>query len=104
MNQESNLDCVVIGYNEVPFDRYERFLRNYGEDTEAYRDLKFSFVNIGGAEMDYMGLMNHSLRLPTDYGRGLKPPAAFKSGALSTPPCGYLTQFLRKPSPTAEYI
>ena len=24
-------------------------LRNYGEDSEVYRDLKFSFVNFGGA-------------------------------------------------------
>jgi hypothetical protein len=34
------LDCVVIGYNELPFERYENFLRNYGEDSEAYRDLR----------------------------------------------------------------
>ena len=40
----SSLDCVVIGYNELPFEQYERFLRNYGEESEAYRDLKFSFV------------------------------------------------------------
>ena len=35
MIQKPNLDCIVIGYNEIPFQRYESFLRNYGEDTEA---------------------------------------------------------------------
>ena len=45
------LDCVVIGYNELPFERYENFLRNYGEDSEAYRDLKFSFVNLGDKKL-----------------------------------------------------
>ena len=40
----NTLDCIVIGYNEVPFQHYESFLHNYGENSEAYRDLKFSFV------------------------------------------------------------
>src|ERR1041384_4593601 len=54
-----NLDCVIIGYNELPFAQYEKFLRNYGKDTEAYRDLMFSFVDLDGEKMDYIGLMNH---------------------------------------------
>jgi hypothetical protein len=55
----SKLDCVVIGDNEIPFDRYESFLRKYGEKTEGYRDLKFSFVDRGDKRLDYVGLMNH---------------------------------------------
>ena len=46
MNNNERLACVVIGYNEVPFAKYESFLRNYGENTEAYRDLRFSFVDL----------------------------------------------------------
>ena len=46
------LDAIVIGYNEVPFEKYESFLRNYGEDSEAYRDLKFSFVNLDDRRLD----------------------------------------------------
>ena len=57
---DKHLDCVVIGYNELPFERYENFLRNYGEDSEAYRDLKFSFVNLGGKKLDYTGLLNYA--------------------------------------------
>ena len=48
MRNSNLLDCVVIGYNELPFDKYEAFVRNYGEETEAYRDLKFSFVDLQG--------------------------------------------------------
>ena len=62
MNISQTLDCIVIGYNEVPFQHYESFLRNYGENSEAYRDLKFSFVDMGGVKMDYVGLLNHVLR------------------------------------------
>jgi hypothetical protein len=54
-----SLDCVVIGYNELPFEQYEHFLENYGKDTEAYRDLMFSFVDLDGRKMDYVGLMNY---------------------------------------------
>ena len=52
MSTAARLDCLVIGYNEIPFERYERFLRNYGVNTEAYRDLKFSFVDMGGKRLN----------------------------------------------------
>lgn len=55
----AQLDCIVIGYNEVPSIRYEQFLHAYGEDSEAYSDLKFSFVNPDGRKLDYPGLLNH---------------------------------------------
>ena len=47
----SPLDCIVIGYNESPFDEYESIVRRYGEDTEAYRDLRFSFLDVGGRKV-----------------------------------------------------
>ena len=59
MPSDRQLECVIIGYNEVPFETYEGLLRNYGEDSEAYRDLKFSFVEVGGNKMSYVGLLNH---------------------------------------------
>ena len=101
MNQKSNLDCVVIGYNEVPFQRYESFLRNYGEDTEAYRDLKFSFVNVGGTKMDYMGLMNYSSGLARN---GHGPLAEFRSGDIPSLGAAYLTNFLRNHGHSTNYI
>ena len=99
-----NLDCIVIGYNEVPFQRYESFLRNYGEDSEAYRDLKFSFVNLGGAKLDYMGLMNYSTGLAKTNGNGAGPIVDFKSGDIPSLGAVYLTNFLRNHGHTAKYI
>jgi len=63
MSNGAHLDCVVIGYNELPFDRYETLLRQYGEESEAYRDLKFSFINLGDKKLNYVGLLNHVLEL-----------------------------------------
>src|SRR4028118_1368167 len=73
-----SLDAVVIGYNEIPFEKYESFLRNYGEDSEAYRDLKFSFVNLDDQRLDYMGLLNHVFRQAAESGG--PPHEEFKSG------------------------
>jgi len=98
------LDCVVIGYNEVPFNQYEKFLRNFGEDSEAYRDLRFSFINLAGEKMDYMGLMNHAMSLARDGGVSLAPKDEFKSGDIPNLAAVYLTNFLRNRGQSAEYI
>jgi radical SAM PhpK family P-methyltransferase len=100
----SRLDCIVIGYNEVPFEQYEKFLRNYGEDTEAYRDLKFSFINLGGKKMDYMGLMNHISSLVEHKGERLDPKQELKSGDIPNLAAIYLTGFLRNRGQNAKYI
>jgi len=97
------LDCVVIGYNELPFEQYERFLRNYGEDSEAYRDLKFSFVNVDGRKLDYPGLLNYSISLAHPEG-GAKRSAEFKSGDIPNLAAVYLTNFLHRHGFTAKYI
>src|ERR1043165_3342075 len=97
------LDCVIIGYNELPFAQYERFLRNYGEDSEAYRDLKFSFVDVDGRKLDYPGLLTYVIALA-------QPAAAqrnsfeFKSGDIPNLAAVYLTNFLRQRGFTARYI
>src|SRR6185369_1196606 len=91
------LDCVIIGYNELPFERYESFLRNYGEDSEAYRDLKFSFVNLGGKKLDYPGLLNYAREQS-------HTQAEFKSGDIPNLAAVYLTNFLRNRGYRAGYV
>jgi radical SAM PhpK family P-methyltransferase len=103
MNQRE-LDCVVIGYNEVPFERYESFLRSYGEETEAYRDLKFSFVSLAERKLDYMGLLNHTLA-QAQYNSDTLPPAeTLKSGDIPNLAAVYLTNYLRMRGLRAKYI
>jgi p-methyltransferase len=58
-----SLDCVTIGYYEPRFDEYEAMMRRFGEDSEAYRDLKFSFVQAAGRKMTYVELLSHAYRL-----------------------------------------
>lgn len=93
------LDCVVIGYNEIPFEEYERFLGKYGEDSEAYRDLRFSFVNLGGAKLNYVDLLNY-----TKGPNGTEGGEFFKSCDIPNLAAVYLTHFLRKRGFEARYI
>ena len=102
MNSRNKLDCIVIGYNEVPFGNYESFLRNYGEDSEAYRDLKFSFVNLGGERLDYMGLLNHVNLLAAD--GDASAVEELRSGDIPNLAAAYLTNFLNRRGIGAEYI
>jgi radical SAM PhpK family P-methyltransferase len=102
MKSGPNLDVVVIGYNELPFEQYEGFLRNYGEDSEAYRDLKFSFVNLDGRRLDYMGLLNYVFQQAGQ--ESGKSHSEFKSGEIPNLAAAYLSNFLRKRNFSARYV
>ena len=91
------LDCVLIGYNETPFEEYAALLKSYGEDSEAYRDLRFSFVNLDGRSMDYIGLLNHVLKLA-----GVNDE--LKSCDIPNLAAIYLTHYLRRRGCEARYI
>lgn len=101
---KNHLDCIVIGYNELPFLEYENFLSKYGKDSEAYRDLKFSFVNLDGQKFDYPDLLNHVINLSRSDGGKINPESAFKSGDIPNLAAVYLSNFLRRRGFRTEYI
>lgn len=99
---ERGLDCIVIGYNEMPFAEYESLIRAYGEDSETYRDLKFSFVEADGRKMPYVELLNHVFRKA-----GAEPAGengGFVSGEIPNLAAAYLTNFLRQRGHETDYI
>ena len=104
MKTDRKLDCVVIGYNEVPFERYEKFLRSYGENTEAYRDLKYSFVDLEGKKLDYMGLLNHVIKSSGSANDAMAQNSELRSGDIPNLAAVYLTTFLRRKGFNARYI
>jgi len=104
MSATKKLDCIVIGYNETPFERYENLLRNYGEDSEAYRDLKFSFVNVNDMKLTYVGLLNHVLSLANKRRPAEAVSPSFESGDMPNLAAVYLTNFLRMRNFRADYI
>lgn len=101
---EDRLDCVVIGYNDPPFGRYAGLLRQYGEDSEAYRDLKTSFVDVAGRQLNYVGLMNYVYELSRGRDGSAYAGGPFRSGEIPNLAAAYLTSALRRRGGRAEYI
>jgi len=54
----SDLDIIIIGYNEVPFEDYLETIRTYGEQSEAYRDLRFNFIETESKVYTYIDILN----------------------------------------------
>jgi p-methyltransferase len=101
---DNKLDCVVIGYNDPPFEHYAGLLRQYGEDSEAYRDLKTSFVEIGGWKLNYSDLMNYVYELAQGRDGSGYASGPFKSGEIPNLAAAYLTNTLRRRGGRAEYV
>ena len=102
--KHEQLDCIVIGYNELPFEDYERLLRSYGGDSEAYRDLKFSFVDIGGRKLNYVDLLNHVYLLANRGAEGSNGKQPFKSCDIPNLAAVYLTHYLTERGYAARHI
>ena len=100
----NKLDCIVIGYNETPFEEYEGLLAKYGVESEAYRDLMFSFVNLDGKKLNYIDLLNHVFGLDRQPDEAADDVEPFKSCEIPNLAAVYLTHFLRKRGLNAHYI
>lgn len=103
MTHVNALDCILVGYNEVPFDKYVELLGNYSRDSEAFRDLKFSFVDLNGKAVNYVALMNYAVKSATG-ARWEIEEGPFKSGEIPNLAAAYLNNFLHKQGLSAKYI
>jgi p-methyltransferase len=100
----SRLDCVVVGYNEMPFPRLEETMRRFGARSAAYRDLRLSFVEAQGRPQTWIDLLNGSAR-EARRSRGLAPATRdYHCGDIPNLAAVYLTAFLRRHGLRAEYV
>lgn len=104
MTSENHLDCVIIGHNEPPFEVYEGFLRAYGEDSEAYRDLKFSFIDFDGKKLNYVDLLNYLYGAARENSTGSTAGDELKTCDIPNLAAVYLTHYLRKRGFKARHI
>jgi radical SAM PhpK family P-methyltransferase len=104
MATHRHLDCVVIGYNDVPFGRYESLMHSYGEDSTAYRDLRFSFINLEGETLNYVDLLNKVWRQARNDDQKTHRRGEFESADIPNLAAAYLTWFLRRRGLEAKYI
>lgn len=53
----NELDLIIIGYNETPFEEVIENFKTYGEESEAFRDLKTNFFDFDGTPKTYVDLL-----------------------------------------------
>lgn len=99
MTTRETIDCITIGYNEPPFSEYVDLIRRYGDDSEAVRDLQFSYVDLNGTPHNYIDLMNHVFDRAQ-----VADDLRVVSGEIPNLAAVYLTNCLRRRGHRAEYI
>ncbi len=86
------IDCLLIGHNDMQFDRYEEYIAKMGMDSGAYRDLNLNILWSGGKPFHLAGMFNHLS------GQNLGMGEAF-SATIS-----YLGSFLDRNDLSFDYI
>jgi radical SAM PhpK family P-methyltransferase len=61
-NRESNLDCLIIGHNDIDFGAVEAELKKTQSYSGAYLDLKANSINYHGRRIPYMALLNQTIK------------------------------------------
>jgi anaerobic magnesium-protoporphyrin IX monomethyl ester cyclase len=94
----ARLDCVVVGYNDVPVDEMIERVAQYKDTTGSYRHLLANTVSLRGKRVKYPELFNAA------YERATGRPGAFNVAKVPNLGAAYLTSFLRKRGFAAEVV
>ena len=98
MPHTDNLDCVIIGHNDVSFKSIAEPLKNMSKRSGAYNDLQANSVMFDNERITYMDLLNRVLKKATGRDHGLHACELPHLGAA------YLKSFLRKRNFNAEVV
>lgn len=94
----SDIDCVVVGFNEVDFDRFIRGQQQFSATSGAYRELRTNSVLLGDRRHTYMDLMNLAITRTTGRESTLNAfemPSLGVAGALTLTDIGVIEAELR---------
>lgn len=94
----NTLDCIVLGYNDMPFERLAEKHKPFQSYSGMYGELKTNSVLLSGKRIDYMELLNHVITNT----HGSNPHL----NAFEVPNLGavYLTNYLRRRGFSAELV
>lgn len=98
MSSGLQLDCVIIGYNDIDFREFAATQKEMESRSGAYHEVKSNSVLLSGQRHTYMELLNKAIASAT----GKNP----RLNVFQAPQLGpsYLEHFLYKHGKTAEVI
>lgn len=98
MRTSDNLDCVIIGHNDMDFRDVCEEIRRIGKHSGAYNDLKANSVLVRGERITYMELLNRTLKEATGKDHRLYATELPHLGAA------YLASFMRRRDFAVEVV
>lgn len=60
-----NLDCIIIGYNDIDFDAYASRQKRMAKHSGGYHEVKTNSLFLNGKRKTYMDVINHSISMGT---------------------------------------
>jgi len=98
MKTSSRLDCIIIGYHDLPFGDYAESQKKMEGFSGAYRDIKHNSVRLHGERITYMQLLNDAVIGAT----GINP----QLNAFEVPSLGvtYLVSYLRHRGFNVDFV
>lgn len=98
---KKEIDCLLIGHNNMDFAEYEKNLRKMGTDTGAYRDLSLNFINYNNKPCDAPGFFNTFYSENGNKNTVKKPLNIYR---MTSPAIAYLGSYLHRRGFTFDYM
>jgi len=98
---EKTIDCLIIGHNEVNFEKYVNDIKNMGINTGAYRDLNLSFIRYNERPYHPTGIFNF---IAASEGLPGKAAAPIQDGESFSATVSYLGTYLDRRGYTFDYV
>jgi radical SAM PhpK family P-methyltransferase len=92
------LDCIVVGYNDLPFDSLVKKHQPLERHSATYSELRTNSILLGGARRNYMELLNKALERIHGHDPQLNSFEAPNLGAV------YLASFLHRQGLAVEMV
>ena len=94
-----NIDCLLIGHNEMNFMNYEKIIRLLGTSFEGYRDLNLNYIKYNNQMYTFPEVFN-MVCTKSKYNKN----GEFNLGNVFSPTITYLGSYLKKNGISFDYI
>jgi radical SAM PhpK family P-methyltransferase len=92
-------DCLIIGFNDTPFEDYVKTVTAMGTDSGAYKDLNLAFIEYEGRPYHSMGILNRFYRESVSHHH-----EPFSNVGFLWPVITYLGSFLSRHGLSFDYV
>src|SRR3981081_97589 len=98
MKASRDLDCILIGYNDIDLSWVDEELKPLQKASGGYRHFRSNTIVFDGKRRDYTDLLNHALTDATDR------PHSLHVAKTPSLPCLVLKSFLAGTGLNAEIV